>query len=74
MDINDESNEDNYFLDLLIHSSRNEMIKNISPENKQLFSSLRFTVLEFLSYLNESLSSLSSVVSPASRYLSIGYS
>mmetsp|Transcript_274 Transcript_274/g.332 ORF Transcript_274/g.332 Transcript_274/m.332 type:complete len:2038 (+) Transcript_274:135-6248(+) len=63
MDVNDESNEDNYFLDLLIHSSRNELMKNISPENKQLFSSLRFTVLEFLSYLNESLSSLS-VASP----------
>ena len=55
-----EALEDSSHSTLVIHTARDQILSSIhSKEDKQLYASLRYTVLEFLVFCNDSLQALS---------------
>lgn len=61
MDIDSaEALEDSTYTALVIHTARDHILSSIhSKEDKELYASLRYTVLEFLVFCNNSLQALS---------------
>jgi hypothetical protein len=55
-----EALEDGSYTSLVIHTARDQILSSIhSKEDKELYASLRYTVLEFLVFCNDSLQALS---------------
>jgi hypothetical protein len=55
-----EATEDGSYTSLVIHTARDQILCSIhSKEDKQLYASLRYAVLEFLVFCNDSLQALS---------------
>lgn len=55
-----EALEDSAYSILVIHTARDKILSSIhSKEDRELYASLRYTVLQFLAFCNDSLRALS---------------